>query len=483
MTTRRYWLLLALLLAAGPLAAETRTDYAAILMGGQKIGHVKSTRTVADGKVTTRTEMHLSIGRGEVGLKVSQIEQSVETADGKPLAFSASQDLALMAKTVEATVADGQVTATVTSAAGVENKQFAWPEGALLTEGSRLLSLKQGLKEGTRYSVPVFSPSMLQSLPTEVVVGPTKDVDLLGRVVRLTEVAATTQAPTGQIVTTTYVDAQGEARKTVTQMLGMELEIVECTEQVALSPNQPPDFLTKLLVAGPQGLADAAAAKAITYVLVPAEGKRLDIPATDEQQVKAADGGKIALTVRPLAMPAGSARPYKGDDEAALAALKPGSFVQSGDPKIVELARQAVGDAADVAEAARRIEAFVRGYIQKKSLSVGYATASEVAVTRQGDCTEHAVLATALCRAAGVPAQVVTGLAYTQQFAGRKDVFVPHAWFRVFVGGKWVGLDAALEGFDARHIALCCGDGDPAGFFNLATTLGYFQIAEAKVEK
>jgi hypothetical protein len=51
---------------------------------------------------------------------------------------------------------------------------------------------------------------------------------------------------------------------------------------------------------------------------------------------------------------------------------------------------------------------------------------------------------------------------------------------QVFIGGKWIGLDAALGAFDAGHIALAAGDGDPDNFFNLVNTLGNFKITQAQ---
>ena len=56
--------------------------------------------------------------------------------------------------------------------------------------------------------------------------------------------------------------------------------------------------------------------------------------------------------------------------------------------------------------------------MKKKNLSVGLATAKEVARTLAGDCTEHAVLAAALGRAAGIPTKVATGLVYFQGMLG-----------------------------------------------------------------
>ena len=105
----------------------------------------------------------------------------------------------------------------------------------------------------------------------------------------------------------------------------------------------------------------------------------------------------------------------------------------------------------------------------------------EVARSRQGDCSEHAVLAAAMCRAVGLPAQVVNGLLYVENYdrAGGRKVFAPHAWFRVLIDGKWIDYDAAWQGFDAGHIALTAGDGDPNQYFTQITTLGRFRITKA----
>ncbi|MFZ2146684.1 MAG: transglutaminase-like domain-containing protein, partial [Sedimentisphaerales bacterium] len=169
-------------------------------------------------------------------------------------------------------------------------------------------------------------------------------------------------------------------------------------------------------------------------------------------------------------------------------ALEPTRYVESDQQVIIDLAQRAVEDTSDAAEAARRIEAFVADYVTDKSLSVGYASAAEVAVSRQGDCSEHAVLAAALCRAAGIPAQVVTGLAYVPQWRTVQNGFGGHAWVQVYLADKWVGLDAAfksagLGGYDAGHIALAVGNGNPEDFLNLVNTMGQFKIEKVTVKK
>ena len=94
----------------------------------------------------------------------------------------------------------------------------------------------------------------------------------------------------------------------------------------------------------------------------------------------------------------------------------------------------------------------------------------------EGDCTEHAVLLAALGRARGIATRVVDGIAYVDAYAGGKHVFVPHAWVQAYVDGRWRSFDAALHGFDAGHVALSVGDGDPWRFFAGFNALGRIRV-------
>jgi hypothetical protein len=110
------------------------------------------------------------------------------------------------------------------------------------------------------------------------------------------------------------------------------------------------------------------------------------IPSTDNQKVQQLKNGRATVTVAPVAAQAGVKFPYKGRDKAILDATKPTRFLQSDHEQVIALARRAVGETRDTAEAARKIEAFVGEYIENRSLSVGYASAAEVVASRQGDC-------------------------------------------------------------------------------------------------
>jgi len=471
-------------------ADSDEAEYLAVFMEGKKVGHAVETRTVSDDKVTTIEQVSITISRGGISVTIEMAETSIETKDGEPLGFEVSQKLGAMVMKVSGLVdKQGQVN-LITSSMGNEQKStLQWPQGALMAEGLRLLTLKKGLKEGTQYSVMVFSPGMMQAINADILIGAEQNVDLLGRVVPLKEVTTTLNIPgAGEVVSTSYVDRDLKMLKTITPIAGMQVEMIACAKEFALGQNDVLELIDKMFLKSPEPLTNLASARSITYILSPVkEGANFTIPSNDNQKAQTLDNGKVVLKIEPVAAPAGVRFPYKGTDPAILEAMKPTRFLQSDDEKVIELARRAVGGTKDAAEAAKKIEAFVANYIDNRSLSVGYASAAEIIVSKQGDCSEFAVLTAAMCRAVGIPAQVVAGVAYVDDFLGNRG-FGGHAWAQAYIGGKWIGLDASFKGagrggYDAGHIALAVGNGEPVGFFNLASTLGQFKIDKVTIER
>jgi hypothetical protein len=498
MIGRKCFVALCLLIASSvPAFAGTQTEYLAVFMEGKKVGHAVHTRAEAAGEVTTVDDVAITISRIGFPVTIQMSETSVETTAGKPLRFESTQQLAALAnmKVAGTIKSDGTVEMTSTSLGTEQKSTMKWPAGALMAEGLRLLSLQKGLKPGTEYAVDIFSPGITQVLSAKVTIGETKQVDLLGRVVKLTEVTTVLNLPgAGQMTSTSYVDGELRALKSVVPVAGMQVEMVDCSKEFALGSNDVLELIDRMFVKSPEPIEDVGSASSIAYLMDPGQGAKLTIPSTDNQTAKRLSDGKISLVIRPVTVSSGGTFPYQGSDPKLLEAVKPNRFLQSDDPRVVELARKAVGDTKDAAEAARKIESFVARYIDNKSMSVGYASAVEVVESRQGDCSEFAVLTAALCRAVGIPAQVVVGIAYVKEFAGL-DGFGGHAWAQAYVGadergqgGKWISLDAAFKsggrgGYDAGHIALAVGNGEPGDFFNMATALGQFKIEKIEVQK
>jgi hypothetical protein len=475
---------------AGSKAESDETEYLAVFMEGKKIGYALESRAVSGDKVTSTEQVVITISRGGISMTIEMTETSIETTGGEPLGFESTQKLGAMVMKMTGQVdKQGKVSLTTSSMGAEQKSTLQWPQGAVMAEGLRLLTLRKGLKEGTQYSVKIFSPGIMQAVNAHISIGPEQNVDLLGRVITLRQVTTAINMPgAGEIINTAYVDQDLRMQKSIMPIAGMQVEMVACPKEFALGQNDVLELIDKMFLASPEPLNNLASVKSIIYHLSPVdETANFTIPSNDNQRAKRLDSGNIILKVEPVAAPAGIKFPYKGKDAAILEAMGPTRFLQSDNEQVIELARRAVGRTRDAAEAARKIEAFVANYIDNRSLSVGYASAAEVAASRQGDCSEFAVLTAAMCRAVGIPAQVVAGVAYVDDFMGNRG-FGGHAWTQVYIGDKWIGLDASFKsagrgGYDAGHIALAVGNGEPADLFNMAPTLGQFKIDKVIVER
>src|SRR5205807_597451 len=91
--------------------------------------------------------------------------------------------------------------------------------------------------------------------------------------------------------------------------------------------------------------------------------------------------------------------------------LKSCPWINSDDPQVKRYTRDAVGNATNSLTKARRIADWVSRNMQISSKE-SFAPASEAARTMRGDCRQHTMLATAMCRSAGLPARTAIGLVY-----------------------------------------------------------------------
>jgi hypothetical protein len=151
--------------------------------------------------------------------------------------------------------------------------------------------------------------------------------------------------------------------------------------------------------------------------------------------------------------------------------LEPSFVVDFDEPDPVRL-YQALTNAAGASPTRQQIVDFVSSTMTGTH-SRGWDIASEVARNRDGDCSEYAVLTTALARAAHRPARVVLGIVVVSTETGHAAY--GHAWSEVQEGGKWVVADAALAKVPAsiRYLPFgTLGDEGPGYMMDLSTLLG-----------
>ena len=463
---------------AGPVE---HVEWLAVLVEGHKSGYLKSVRRIFSDRVETEVTTDMEMRRADAVIPIRTVSVMTETPDGKPIRIEKRTEGTGMSRVETGVIgADGLLHLTVETEGRRSTRTVAWPKGALMNEGQRLEALHYGLKPGTEYTSVYFDPDLLEAIQVSVRVGEKTGTDLLGRAVEGTAVTVTMRVRDTETTLETVVDDKMNTFIARSTQMGLSVEMIACTEAFALSRNDPAEIIDAAFVQSPKPLSEKRRERPLTYVLrLEDEAKALSIIATDEQQVRAR-GETVAVTVTKGAPTSKETFPYAGSDAAALAALTADTWIQSDDPEILAAAKKAVGDATDVWTAAKNIEQFASAYIADKNFSVGYASALETLHSRQGDCTEHALLTAALCRAVGIPAQVVFGLVYVPKFNDKRDLFGGHAWTRVFVDGRWWSLDAALGAFDTGHLALAISSGDPSDFFGLINIIGNIEITKVQ---
>ncbi len=335
MGRKRFVALCLLVVICAPAFAATETEYLAVFMDGKKIGHAVHTRAETGGEVTTSDDVTMTISRLGIPVTIKTTETSVETTAGKPLRFESVQQLGAMTMKVAGTVNANGVVDVVSSSLGAEQKStIPWPAGAVMAEGLRLVSLQKGLKPGVEYTVDVFYAGLMQVVKAKVTVGQKKPVDLLGRVVKLTEVTTTLNMPgAGQITSTTFVDDEMQALKSVVPIAGMSVEMIDCPKEFALGNNDVVEMIDKMFVKSPEPIQDVGSASSITYTLNPGKTADLMIPSTDNQTAQRLPDGRILLVIKPATVAAGGTFPYKGNDPKLLEAVKPTRFLQSDDKR------------------------------------------------------------------------------------------------------------------------------------------------------
>ncbi|HUH00889.1 MAG TPA: transglutaminase-like domain-containing protein [Kofleriaceae bacterium] len=154
------------------------------------------------------------------------------------------------------------------------------------------------------------------------------------------------------------------------------------------------------------------------------------LPTGPNQQVSRRPDGRVEVVIASVPGP-------RATDAEKREALVITAAIDAGHPAIIELASQLTsGQDTDGA----RVEALRRWVYEKlaKKLSSNISIASQVLERRIGDCTEHALLFTAMARSQGIPARRIAGVTYMGDEYGR---FGWHEWTEVVIDGHWVQID------------------------------------------
>jgi hypothetical protein len=464
----------AVLLCICSLSARADDTWMSVSLDGRKIGHLETERIVDADRITTTQHFSLILTRTDKSIPLLNTTTSIEDLSGAPLGFSATTSMSAQETEVRGSRRpDGRFELYTNTGGQRRYSMLILPANAMLVEAQRQTMRRQGWAPGTQYQMLNFDASSQQTVNIDITVLGTDRVELPGGVESLHHLRQSLNLASGAQVMDLWLDDEAHVRKGSMPLFGYHLEMLACDKSCALAPDQDVDLLRLAMADAPRPLTFNLRAEPLRFWIRVSNASPSAEPfiQTDEQQVARLSDGLWQVDVGSPRV--GTEQPPQADDTAA------NDWLQSDAPAIRDTAARAVGDASSDLQRMRRLRLFVSGYIEKKGMDVGYASALETLGTRHGDCTEHAVLLAALARALGIPARVVTGMVYAERFGGSSRVFVPHAWMQAWIDGRWTSYDAALGRFDSTHIALAVGNGDPWKFFAGLNVFGNIVIERA----
>jgi hypothetical protein len=159
--------------------------------------------------------------------------------------------------------------------------------------------------------------------------------------------------------------------------------------------------------------------------------------------------------------------------------LEPTALMPCRHPDLVRTANAVIGGEKDLRKAAYKLARFVYASLTKQSLDVQQGSALEILEERKGDCSEHALLFVALCRAAGIPARRCSGWVCIGSLWGA------HAWAEIWTGA-WTAADPTTGevGGGARYLFFGYSD-DPKSYPGVvsARISGRIRIVTTRVQE
>jgi hypothetical protein len=456
--------------SAAPATKPIFEEWALMVLAGKTCGFGSTittpVTTPAGTQYRTELQQEFVVRRMGIALKMDEVSHVTEDAQGVVLSFD--QVSSGMGSNIAMSGVREGGDLVVTSRGQVQRYHIP-PLAALGPEAIRRQADAVPLKPGTTFTLNTFTTDYPQAPTIEhgIVVGE-EDYAVNGVTRKLWKITSETPIMPG-IASVTWVDESNQDVETDLTIPGLgRMRQIVSTRAVCMEQPEGAEIFASSLVAPQRALTDLPRQARADYRLTTSDTtQQLHLWNHGEQRVLASRPGRAEIEVTVPVWTAHDATftlPHP-DTPQLHPYLQPTAYLESASPEIRQLAKEAVGTETNPVLAARDIETFVEGYITKKDLNVGFASAEETAKSREGDCTEHAVLCAALGRAVGLPTRCVLGLGYippgeaeptiSTQTDTRTGLFGFHMWAEALIGpDRWVAMDAALGGFDIGHIAI-----------------------------
>lgn len=453
------WAIAAAQTATQPEWRTTDDRWYSLEFGGGKAGWSNETTQTDGTNLRSLTQMQMKIGRGGVAVEIAITSSFTETADGKPVALEMNQKTSMQNVITRWEFLDDHMTEITMSGGREMKKDKPLPKGNWLTpmaaERFSVAQRKAGSKE---FSFQTIDPQGGAELLTMTVTNAgAEDIDVDGKPTHVTvwKTKTTMQGPMGQtdISGLEKINAENQSEYEETSLAGLGKMITRLTTKEKAQGGdgaEVPELMIQTFIKPDKPIADSMKATSAKLRIRTREGTMSKLPSAGAQRVEPAEDGKSALLIIDI----NHNLPAPNDELNGAEFIEGSAMLDVNDDLVQKLAARAVKDAGDdEMKRAEALRAFVRKHISRKGMATAFASASETARTKTGDCSEHGVLLCALMRANKIPARVATGLIYAEAFAGESGIFGWHMWTQALIDRQWVDFDATIpQRYNATHI-------------------------------
>ena len=347
----------------------------------------------------------------------------------------------------------GTVHFTLDTGRAVIKDSVTLSDTPLLPLNQRGYLLKKMSRTGEKLKAPFFDPFSLSQRESVITYnGPDKEL-IGGRVHNLHEF---TEAHSG-MKTTFWLDDEGK--------------IIKEESPAGFVFEAEPQFKAMDIQDSGDELLAAVAVK-YSGTLPPKESEtavyQLDFPAEAEVEL---NGGRQQFADGRLTLRKESFPPQAEGTEqcAAPEYLQRSRYVQVDDAKIIDKAKEIVGNETDPVKQVKLLTDWVYNYLEKRPV-IGLPDALTTLESGLGDCNEHAALFAALSRSLGVPTGIAAGVTL------QRDAFYYHAWNEVCIQGQWISLDTTINQLPADIYHIRFTRADVEGQVAIGALLGKLKI-------
>jgi Transglutaminase-like superfamily len=450
-----------LILAMAGAPARAQESWDAVYLGGSKIGYIHTfVQKVPDHGVDylrVRIDIEQRLKRRDDETVIRLRYGTIETLDGEVLKLDTrteagqTQDIR-----VHGDVIKHQMKLVIDAGGQRQQRVIPWGPDVHGPYGAEQSMARKPMKEHEKRPLKMYIPE-LNKVCDVLLESRTYEPILLGDgakrpLLRIDQATTVDGKRRPEYDARLYVDKDGQVLKSEQDVLG-GMVVYRTTEEAARAPAGPIkfDLILSTVLKVDRKIASPDQTRHIKYRLTLKGSEPAKVfPADARQSIQAqeSDPNSAILEIK-------SSGPLDGEaagGEVAAEFRTPNALIDSDDVRVRSLATRVTRGVIDPWAKATAINQWVHQNIKDKDFSTAFAAAGEVARNLKGDCTEHAVLAAAMCRAVAIPSRVVVGLLYVDDLGG----FGFHMWDEVYVNNRWVAIDPAWgqATVDAVHIKL-----------------------------